>query len=209
MTQQVDESLTVLESMPLMQRAMRFATNAHKGQTRSDKSPYIGHPMAVAQMLWENGLRDPEIMAVAYLHDTIEDCGVTEEEVCRLFGIRVARGVVQLTNMIEGEIHEKAFGKPPWSVKHAALLEHCRHMHDDYKCVKLADRIHNLEDSKKDWKPKRLRRYARAGWEILQAINPPKDDVCDLLVKQLRETIDSIIPLAEIDSVRVEDDVQE
>lgn len=201
---------------PMLYRAKLFKDAAHYGQTRTDGSPYGDHCNRVVMILSiASGACgypcvETERGAIAYLHDTDEDCdNVTPEMIRSIFGSRVQIGVSQLTNHVEGERYQKIHGKPLWSVKHASLLEHCRVMHDDFKCIKIADRIDNLQESKKSWKPKRLRRYARAGWEILEAINPPNDAITQLLVEDLRKVIDSIIPLDQIDTVKIEDDVRE
>ena len=62
------------------QKAMDYAINAHKGQTRKNSDiPYIYHPLSLACHCLAMGINDDSIVASCLLHDTIEDCGVTRE----------------------------------------------------------------------------------------------------------------------------------
>jgi (p)ppGpp synthase/HD superfamily hydrolase len=86
--------------------ALKFATKAHEGQVRKyTGEEYITHPVAVADMV-EHYLDSKECyteeqiqtaMQIAILHDTVEDCDVTIEEIEELFGADVAQGVWFLT----------------------------------------------------------------------------------------------------------------
>lgn len=61
-------------------KALEIATSCHRGQTRRDgKTSYIEHPISVADKLRKNG-ESSEVIAVGYLHDCGEDCGLTSEE---------------------------------------------------------------------------------------------------------------------------------
>jgi hypothetical protein len=84
---------------PLVLKAAEFAAQKHKGQTRKgrDGSPYIDHSKSVARVLAEvGGVDDPEILAAAWLHDTLEDTDTTSEELISAFGKRVCRLSVTL-----------------------------------------------------------------------------------------------------------------
>lgn len=79
--------------------ALDFANQAHKGQLRKYSSePYIVHPIAVAKKVAEV-FPDIEMIATAYLHDTVEDCGITTDTIANLFGYRVANMVWSLTDI--------------------------------------------------------------------------------------------------------------
>ncbi|HVN54023.1 MAG TPA: bifunctional (p)ppGpp synthetase/guanosine-3',5'-bis(diphosphate) 3'-pyrophosphohydrolase [Anaerolineaceae bacterium] len=85
----------------LIQRAYRFAEQAHSGQKRASGEPYISHCVAVAAILAEMRV-PPAVVIAGLLHDTVEDTSVTLEEVRREFGDEVARlvdGVTKLTNL--------------------------------------------------------------------------------------------------------------
>lgn len=189
----------------LVLRASLFAFRAHDGQTRSDDSPYIDHPTRVAGLLGEYGVSNPETVAAAWLHDTIEDCGVTRDQLAEFFGDQVADTVEELTNIVESKNLSK---RVTWTFRHASLLEHARRMSDSAKWIKLADRLDNLSDSQGSWKPKRLKRYARSGFELLEALRPwPQGS--EPLAERLLETIHGILPPDELASHIIVDDVRE
>jgi (p)ppGpp synthase/HD superfamily hydrolase len=65
----------------LVEAALSFAAQAHARQVRKGTDvPYIVHPVGVLLVLIEAGERDPELLAAALLHDTVEDTGVTLDE---------------------------------------------------------------------------------------------------------------------------------
>jgi (p)ppGpp synthase/HD superfamily hydrolase len=65
---------------PLIDSALVFAAQAHRGQARKGTDiPYIVHPVGVMLLLRASGETDPEVLAAALLHDTLEDCGVPVE----------------------------------------------------------------------------------------------------------------------------------
>jgi guanosine-3',5'-bis(diphosphate) 3'-pyrophosphohydrolase len=85
----------------LILRAIDFAARKHKAQRRKDEeaSPYINHPVSVALLLAERGkVTDPEILAAAILHDTLEDTDTTPEELEAAFGMRVRKLVEEVTD---------------------------------------------------------------------------------------------------------------
>ena len=74
----------------IIERAFVFAAEKHKGQVRKGSNiPYIGHPIEVAMLVAKMG-GDPEMIAAAALHDTLEDTDTTYEELVLEFGYRVA-----------------------------------------------------------------------------------------------------------------------
>ena len=89
------------EDIEFVQSALDFATECHRGQKRESGEPYITHPIFVATELAK--LRqEPHVLAAGLLHDTVEDCDVTNEDIKSRFGDRVARlvdGVTKLTNL--------------------------------------------------------------------------------------------------------------
>lgn len=85
--------------MDIIKQAAKFAAAAHHGQnTKLGRRTYIEHPAAVAKIVAGTGL-DSEVVAAAWLHDVIEDCGVTDSDVTFHFGARVARLVVAMTDI--------------------------------------------------------------------------------------------------------------
>ena len=77
----------------LVRRAYRFADQAHLGQWRKSGEPYITHPIAVASQCAEWKL-DAQALSAALLHDAMEDCGVTKEDLVEQFGPQVAHLVL-------------------------------------------------------------------------------------------------------------------
>ena len=65
--------------------AFDCAEQAHRGQLRKDGTPYITHPLNVAQIVAEELHLDSESIIAALLHDTIEDTDVTHEDIARQF----------------------------------------------------------------------------------------------------------------------------
>ena len=95
---------TIRKRMPgadfaLIDKAVDYANKKHAAQKRKDGSPYIIHPLAVAQIVTEMGL-DIDAILGALLHDTIEDTDTSHEDIEKLFGPTVAElveGVTKLT----------------------------------------------------------------------------------------------------------------
>ena len=75
-------------STGLLLKALAFAAHKHRDQRRKNEaaSPYINHPIALANVLWqEGGVRDAAVLAAALLHDTIEDTDTKPEELRAVF----------------------------------------------------------------------------------------------------------------------------
>ena len=84
--------------MTLEERAKAFATHAHAGQVRKyTGEPYINHPAAVVEIV-RSVPHTPEMIAAAWLHDTVEDCDVAFLDIVRVFGMEVAALVDHLTD---------------------------------------------------------------------------------------------------------------
>lgn len=126
----------------LIQQAAEFAAQAHAGQTRrGSDTPYFTHVEAVArrvQELADQGQADPAMVAAAYLHDTMEDCGTTHAELAQHFGTDVADLVAELTNDDEKK-HRMG--------KEAYMVEKLSHLTPRALTVKLCDTLSNISDS--------------------------------------------------------------
>ena len=119
--------------------AFTYADNAHSSQLRKDGSPYITHPLAVAEIVADLELDTDSIIA-ALLHDCIEDTGATHEEIAKLFGNTVAdlvEGVTKLTRV-------------QYTSKEEEQMENLRKMlmamAKDIRVIliKICDRLHNM-----------------------------------------------------------------
>ncbi|HEY8070188.1 MAG TPA: HD domain-containing protein [Burkholderiales bacterium] len=125
--------------MALLLKALSFAAYKHRDQRRKDAeaSPYINHPIALAEVLAaEGGVGDIEVLAAALLHDTIEDTATTFEELVEHFGSRVAAMV--------GEVTDDQ--KLPKAERKRLQIVHAAGLSAGAKLVKLADKICNLRD---------------------------------------------------------------
>ena len=124
----------------LIIRAARFAADKHRNQRRkdADASPYINHPIALADVLANEGdVTDPVVLCGALLHDTIEDTDTTAEELRAVFGEAITSVVLEVTD--DKRIKDKA-------VRKQLQVEHAPHISTQAKLVKLADKICNLRD---------------------------------------------------------------
>src|SRR5688572_31391074 len=87
-------SCTMKSELALLLKALAFAAHKHRDQRRKDPaaSPYINHPIALADVLVnEGGVTDVEVLCAALLHDTVEDTDTTPQELAENFGQRIAR----------------------------------------------------------------------------------------------------------------------
>ena len=87
--------------LALLLKALAFAAHKHRDQRRKDAeaSPYINHPIALADVLVnEGGVTDVEVLCAALLHDTVEDTATTPQELAEAFGARVAGIVAEVTD---------------------------------------------------------------------------------------------------------------
>lgn len=128
------------KKVEIIERAYRFAREAHKGIRRRSGEPYILHPIAVAKIAsQEIGLGSTSICA-ALLHDVVEDTEYTVEDIEQHFGKKIAQLVAGLTKISGGIFGDKA----------SAQAENFRKllltMSEDIRVVllKMADRLHNM-----------------------------------------------------------------
>jgi guanosine-3',5'-bis(diphosphate) 3'-pyrophosphohydrolase len=120
----------------VIERAFLRAEEAHEGQLRKSGAPYITHPVAVAEILADLGL-DPNTIAAALLHDTVEDTPYSAELLRKEFGEEIANlvdGVTKLDRLTYGPTAEAE------TVRKMVVA-----MAKDIRVlvIKLADRLHN------------------------------------------------------------------
>ncbi len=146
----------VKSAVPKILEAAAFAAHKHRDQRRKDPaaSPYINHPIALANILAnEGGVLDATVIVAALLHDTIEDTETTAAELRQLFGEDVADVVMEVTD-------DKSL---PKAERKRLQIEHAAHISERAKLVKMADKIANLRDiaasPPKDWTLARRREY--------------------------------------------------
>ena len=136
--------------LALLLKALAFAAHKHRDQRRKDPaaSPYINHPIALADVLVnEGGVTDVEVLCAALLHDTVEDTDTTHDELRGAFGERIAGIVAEVTDDTDLSKAERK----RLQIEHASLLS------PEAKLVKLADKICNLRD---------VAERAPASWDV-------------------------------------------
>jgi guanosine-3',5'-bis(diphosphate) 3'-pyrophosphohydrolase len=143
----------------LLQRGYDLAEQRHRGQLRKSGDPYITHPLAVATILAELGM-DTTTLVAALLHDTVEDTGLSLDEIRDQFGPEVAHLVDGVT-----KLDRVKFGA-------AAEAETIRKMvvamarDPRVLVIKLADRLHNMR-TLRFLPPVKQERKARETLEVL------------------------------------------
>ncbi len=132
----------------ILGRADRFAEERHEGQFRRDgRTPYVEHPRNVMAILRDElGVEDPEVLAAALLHDTIEDTRTDHDDLQDRFGRRVADLVAVLTK-------DKRLPEPRREREYFARLARAPR---EAKLCKAADTLHNLRDTDAAHRPKAL-----------------------------------------------------
>ena len=143
-------------ALPLFIRALEFASRKHSTQRRKDAaaSPYINHPIALVSILAvEAGIRDPDVLCAALLHDTVEDTKTTPGELQQHFGSAIAGIVSEVTDDKNLETqHRKRL-----------QIEHAHALSPAAGLVKVADKIANLRDVEDcppaEWNLKRRQDY--------------------------------------------------
>ena len=167
--------------IPLLFKALAFSAEKHTKQRRKDldQSPYINHPIALANTLSQRGIVDENVLCAAILHDTIEDTDTTEEELTKEFGKKITSIVLEVTD-------DKSLEK---SVRKQKQIEHAASISNEAKLVKLADKISNLTDIIKtppsDWSLERKKEcfnWAKAVVDNLRGVHSALEKEFDSLV---------------------------
>jgi len=154
---------TNINDTSLILKALDFAARRHRTQLRKgeDKTPYINHPIQVANLLVnEAGENDPILITAAILHDVIEDTvdNVEEREklidlISEIFGVQVLSLTLEVTD-------DKTLEK---KVIKQLQIEEANHKSDNAKKLKIADKIMNVRDITSDppagWPLKRIIEY--------------------------------------------------
>lgn len=175
----------------MIQKAIAFATEAHKGQFRKGSTrPFIVHPLEVGKIV-STMTEDEEVISAAILHDTIEDCeGITQEDICREFTERVA-------NLVAQESEDKS---KTWMERKSATIAQLKVAPREIKMICLADKLSNMRDIDRDypecgeelWNRFRMKDKNTIGWyykSILESLQetmtgtPTYEEYCELVKK--------------------------
>jgi guanosine-3',5'-bis(diphosphate) 3'-pyrophosphohydrolase len=117
--------------------ALMYALEKHASQKRRDGSPYVAHPIRVAESLRSiGGVADPEVVMAALMHDLIEDTDCEYDDLRKRFGTRIA----DLVAVLSGDM------RLPKPERRAEVIERARHGSKEVKAIRLADRLDNLLD---------------------------------------------------------------
>ena len=143
-------------------QALIFAADKHKNQRRKDleNTPYINHPIEVANFLIKHGITDSNIIICALLHDTIEDTNTSFEEIKELFGEEIALTVRDCTD-------NKKLDK---ITRKKEQIEHAKYIRNNAKLVKLADKYSNISmlaiNPPSKWSPEEIIGYTHWGYAV-------------------------------------------
>jgi guanosine-3',5'-bis(diphosphate) 3'-pyrophosphohydrolase len=150
-------------------KAAWLAAQKHRDQRRKDReaSPYINHPISVALVISEvGGISDPEILAAALLHDTLEDTVTKPEELEATFGKRVCQLVEEVSD-------NKSL---PKEERKELQIKHASELSQDAVLIKLGDKISNIIDvinnPPTNWSLERRKEYL--DWAEAVVDNCPK-----------------------------------
>lgn len=167
-------------------KAIKFASEKHVHQRRkgSDQTPYINHPLAVAELLASLAdVGDVEVLTAAVLHDTIEDTATLADEIEQLFGARVLGLVLECTD-------DKTLPSP---MRKELQVRNAPHKSRDAKLIKIADKANNVGDMAicppANWTLQRRREYIDWTERVVQGlrgVNPKLEDNYDQALKAAR-----------------------
>lgn len=147
--------------------ALAFSSDEHRDQRRKDNnaSPYINHPISLANVLCNEGkITNVKVICAALLHDTIEDTETTPDELRRRFGKKITKIVLEVTD-------DKSLPKAERKLQQIA---HARKASKHAKLVKLADKICNMRDilfsPPEGWSLQRKRDYFDWSKEVIDQV---------------------------------------
>ena len=173
-----------VHSLSEVLHALAFAAHKHRDQRRKDPaaSPYINHPIALSNVLInEGGVHDTSTICAALLHDTVEDTETTPEELLTEFGAAIRDIVLEVTDdkLLSREERKRL------QIVHSPTLSH------PAKLVKLADKICNLRDvatnAPANWDLARRQQYfdwAKQVVDGLRGAHPALEAIFDAAYRQ-------------------------
>lgn len=166
--------------MDLVIRARDFARAKHEGQFRKGaaREPYAAHLEEVAELVACFG-GAPEVVAAAWLHDTVEDCAVAPSEIAERFGLVVAGIVAEVTD-------DKGLEK---NARKRAQVVHAERKSPGAALVKICDKISNVravaDSPAADWDVARQAEYLRWSEEVVAALPPAADVARGMFLAEL------------------------
>jgi (p)ppGpp synthase/HD superfamily hydrolase len=177
--------------MDLIVKAAKQADIWHAGQVRKyTNRPYITHPARVAHAVAVSNVGSAVTVAAAYLHDTIEDCGVVYSDLYIQFGHDVADIVIDLTNTSKVDI-PKASRKErkAYDLRKIAMIP------QSSKVIKMLDRIDNLGEYPldNDEATKFLKQvYLDESYSLYQVVKDADEQLAYRLLTKINEVSEQI-----------------
>lgn len=158
--------------------AVLFTMRKHANQTRRDGTPYIAHPLRVAESLRSiGGIQDMNVILAGLMHDLIEDTDCEWATIARRFGEPVAN----LVAILSGDM------RLPKVQRRKEVVERIRNASKEAKAVRLADRLDNLSDMQ-GFSESRRKEYIRDSWKTLDACagaNPALEKALEATIRRL------------------------
>ena len=153
-----------VEYNDVVEQAVEFALKAHRDEKRkSNGVPYILHPIEVAAIS-ARLTTEREVMAAALLHDTVEDAGVTKEQLLKKFGPRVTELVLAETE----DKHREMSAAASWKMRKEESIRDLRATTDKgVKAMWLSDKLSNLRSLYEDWRKK-----GEGVWQVFNQKDP-------------------------------------
>jgi guanosine-3',5'-bis(diphosphate) 3'-pyrophosphohydrolase len=156
------------DEVGLLLKVLRFAADKHKHQRRKDKerTPYINHPIDVAERIWNHGqFHDINAVCGALLHDTVEDTDATFDEIEALFG-------KEITDIVREVTDDKSL---PKAARKQAQIDHGPHLSVAARHIKLGDKTSNVTDvcrsAPPDWTKERCIEYLTWTEKVVSTIS--------------------------------------
>ena len=172
-------------------RAVAFSAAKHRNQRRkgADASPYINHPVEVAEMLAAvASVTDLDTLLAAILHDTLEDTSATTEDLDALFGSKVRAIVEEVTD-------DK---KLPKAQRKSLQVEHAPRLSGPAKLIRVADKISNIREltqsPPQDWPAQRRREYLEWAGKVIdgcRGVNEALERRFDEVIREARHLFSS------------------
>lgn len=136
----------VLDAMRLAERAHRTREQGphhRKAPDGEDRPAYFIHLAEVAWMLQDAGL-DPETVAAGFLHDIIEDCGYSQEQLAQEIGNANVAEIVKWVS--EDKLHPVTGEKQSWEARNTSYLERLKTSPGNVRALSCADKTSNMRD---------------------------------------------------------------
>ena len=178
-----------------------FAAEKHQGHVRKNAahSPYITHPLLVAQAINQiGGIKALDVLVAAILHDTIEDTPTTEAEIADRYGEDVLSIVLEVTD----DKSLERMTRKRLQVEHAPMLSF------EARLIKLGDKLVNCQDilnyPPEDWAMERRQNYIQWGADVIHQIrgtNPALEAAFDQVLRRAEAELDyEIQPFSSLDA---------